>query len=164
MKENLKLNLGCGKDIKKGYLNLDFEKLPGVDKIYDLNKIPYPFKKNSFKEILMRNILEHLNNPYEIMNEIWRISKPNATIKIRVPHFSSCNVWGDLQHKRGFNFSSFTNPNITRKFKVISQKITFSHIKFFMRFFTKVHPLFYEKHLAYIFPAVDLVLELKTIK
>lgn len=163
-KNSQKLNLGCGKDIKKGYINVDFEKFPGVDKVYDLNKKPYPFKKNSFKEILMRNILEHLENPYEVMKEIWRIAKPNARIKIRVPHFSSCNVWGDLQHKRGFNYSSFINPNISKKFKLISQRITFSHLKFFMRPFVKYHPFFYEKHLAYIFSAVDLVLELKTIK
>lgn len=47
-----KLNLGCGKDIKKEYVNLDIRKFPGVDIIHDLNKFPYPFKDDSFDEII----------------------------------------------------------------------------------------------------------------
>lgn len=31
-----RLNLGCGRDIKKGWINLDILKLPGVDVVYDL--------------------------------------------------------------------------------------------------------------------------------
>ena len=27
----LKLNLGCGKDIKKGFVNIDFKEIDGVD-------------------------------------------------------------------------------------------------------------------------------------
>ena len=159
-----KLNLGCGKKIKLGYLNVDYVKLPGVDKVCDLNKSPYPFKKNTFKEILMRNILEHLNDPVNVMNEVHRISQPGAIIKIRVPHFSSANVWGDIEHKRGYNYSTFANPNMQDKFEVINTKITFSHLKFFMRPFVKIAPSFYEKHFAYIFNAVDLIVELKVKK
>ena len=92
MKKSEKLNLGCGSDIKEGFINLDFQKFDGVDLTHDLNKIPYPFKDSSFSEINMRNILEHLNDSYAIMKEIYRISKPNALIKIRTPHFSSNNV------------------------------------------------------------------------
>src|SRR3989344_5706428 len=90
-----KLNLGCGNDIKPGYLNVDFETFHGVNLVYNLNKLPYPFKENQFEEIIMRNILEHLDNPYNIMKEIYRISKQNAKVIIRTPHFSSNNAWGD---------------------------------------------------------------------
>jgi len=159
-----KINLGCGADIRKGYLNVDFEKFPGVDFVYNLNKIPYPFKNNRFKEIVMRNILEHLNNPYEIMKEIHRIAAPGASIFIQTPHFSSDNAWGDIQHKRGFNTQTFLNENMKKFFIVSNQKITFSHWRFFMRPIAKLNPCFYEKHLAYIFPAVDLLIKLKVKK
>lgn len=169
MKEKIKsfptkVNLGCGKDIQEGFLNVDFEKFEGVDFVFDLNKLPYPFKDNQFEQILMKNILEHLNDPYAVMNEIHRISKKGATIFIQTPHFSSNNAWGDLQHKRGFNTETFQNANVSEKFSISDQKITFSHYRFFMRPLAKLNPVFYEKHLAYIFPAVDLVINLKVKK
>jgi len=164
MKSSKKLNLGCGNDIKKDYLNVDFEKIPGIDLVYDLNKLPHPFKDNQFEEINMSNILEHLDNPFEIMKEIHRISKAGAKITIRAPHFSSNNVWGDLQHKRGFNTDSFKNANMRNLFRIKKQEITFSHFRFFMRPIAKINPSFYEKHLAYIFPAVDLIIELEAKK
>lgn len=43
-----KLNLGCGKDIKAGYVNLDIVKLDGVYVVWDVNKLPLPFKKEEF--------------------------------------------------------------------------------------------------------------------
>lgn len=159
-----KINLGCGKDIRKNYLNVDFESFPGVDKIYNLNKIPYPFKANSFSLVLMRNILEHLNDSYAIMLEIYRISKPNAVVHIRVPHFSSNNTWEDLQHKRGYGLGSFTNSNISDKFELLKYEIEFSPYRFFMIPLAKFAPFFYEKHLAYIFPATDLVVKLRVKK
>ncbi|MDO8460021.1 MAG: methyltransferase domain-containing protein [Nanoarchaeota archaeon] len=162
--QSQKLNLGCGNDIRRGYLNLDFESFSGVDMVHDLNKFPYPFPDNSFKEIIMQNILEHLSNPYKVMLEIHRISSPGARVFIRTPHFSSNNAWGDLQHTRGFNTDTFINQNMKDLFEVVSQEITFAHIKFFVRFLAKINPKFYEKHLAYIFTAVDLIVELKVKK
>ena len=47
----MKLNIGCGKKILNGYINLDVVKLPGVDIVHDLNKYPWPFKDNYFDEI-----------------------------------------------------------------------------------------------------------------
>lgn len=38
-----KLNLGCGKDIKPDYINLDLRKVNGVDIMCSLNSFPYPF-------------------------------------------------------------------------------------------------------------------------
>ena len=56
-----KLNIGCGKDIKEGYVNLDVVDYGG-NQIHDLNKFPYPFEENSFEEVFTSHILEHLNN------------------------------------------------------------------------------------------------------
>jgi len=155
MKKN-KINLGCGKGIKKNFLNIDFEKFEGVDLIFDLNKIPYPFKKNEIEEVLMHNVLEHLNEPYQIMKEIFRICKTNARISIKVPHFSSNTVWGDIQHKRGYSIETFRNKNLTCMFKVIENKIIFSrHYKLIESIVNKF-PRIYEKIFSYIFPAAYL--------
>ncbi|HPC10341.1 MAG TPA: class I SAM-dependent methyltransferase, partial [archaeon] len=67
----MKLNIGCGKKILKGYINLDVVKLPGVDIVHDLNKYPWPFKDNYFDEIYADNVLEHLDDIIKPIEEIW---------------------------------------------------------------------------------------------
>jgi len=108
----MKLNLGCGTDTREGYLNIDFFRYEGIDKVLDLNKFPYPFEKDKFEEIILQDIFEHLGEPIRVLNELFRISKGGAILKIRVPHFSSANTWGDLTHKRGFSHTIFNNYSI----------------------------------------------------
>ena len=56
MAEQKKLNLGCGKDIKGGYINLDVVDYGG-NMIHDINTFPYPFEDNTFDEIFASHIL-----------------------------------------------------------------------------------------------------------
>lgn len=77
MKESLnnppRLNLGCGTDIRRGFVNLDHCDLPGVDVVHDLQKLPLPFEDSSFELIICRDILEHLDY-IPLLEEIHRIS------------------------------------------------------------------------------------------
>ncbi len=102
-----KLNLGCGTDIKEGYVNLDIVKLPGVDVVWNVNKLPLPFKKEEFDEILCRDILEHVDDLIRTLKELHRILKKGGVVKIRVPHFTSKNLYADPTHKRGFSLETF---------------------------------------------------------
>ena len=101
----MKLNLGCGKDMRPGYVNLDLLQRDGVDLIHDLNKTPYPFEDNQFDEIIANNILEHVYDVVKTLEEIYRISKPGAIIKATVPYGS--NWVAHIDHKRGFNYTTF---------------------------------------------------------
>ena len=103
----MKLNIGCGKKPLKGYINLDFVKLPGVDVVHNLNKFPYPFKNNQFDEIFADNVLEHLDDLIRVMEEIHRISKKNAKIKIIVPYYNHHFAYQDPTHKHFFTLDSF---------------------------------------------------------
>ena len=47
-----------------------------------------PFDNNSFDVVTMIAVLEHLEHPIEIMNEISRVLKPNGALIITVP-----SVW-----------------------------------------------------------------------
>jgi ubiquinone/menaquinone biosynthesis C-methylase UbiE len=159
-----KLNLGCGEDIRKGYLNVDFIKKPGVNIQLNLNKLPLPFEDNSFEEILLLNILEHVNDPWLLMCEVYRISKPNSIIKIITPHFSSGNAWSDMQHKRPFSYFCFTHGNISDKFEIIANIIEFPRRTKWLKWFANKYPKIYEFNLAYIFGATDLHIQLRTKK
>jgi len=108
-KTNLKkLNIGCGFDIKEGYVNLDSVKLKGVDIVHDLDSFPYPFKDDTFEDILCSHVLEHVSDITKVMEEIYRISKDKAKVKIMVPYFASPNAWRDPTHKRLFNYDTFS--------------------------------------------------------
>ena len=66
----MKLNLGCGNDIKKGYVNLDSKKLKGVNVTHNLEKFPYPFKNNELDYVIAYHIIEHLPDMIKTMEEI----------------------------------------------------------------------------------------------
>ncbi len=177
-----KLNLGCGMDIKNGWINVDCVKNMGVDKVFDLNQFPYPFKENQFDLILLNAILEHLDNPEKVIEEIWRISKHSAKIFISVPHFSCWQTWGDITHKRAFNSTSLFPFSIKKSHRSssslinqkkelfeIGTKITLGKFKKFFGFeflinLNNASRGFYERNFAYIFPAESIKWKLKTTK
>jgi len=135
-----KLNLGCGRDIREGYVNLDSAKLPGVQVVHDIRKLPLPFKQEEFEEILCNDILEHLDDYVPAVRELRRILKPGGKLLIRVPHFTSRNNFADPTHKRLFSVSTFeffikgsrVNKEKGRDYyfdfyfeKIVSSRITF---------------------------------------
>jgi SAM-dependent methyltransferase len=110
MKKDKKIivNLGCGTVRLPNSIGVDRVKIKGfVDKVHDLDKVPYPFKSNSVDEIHMYHVLEHLQQPIKKMEEIHRILKPKGKIYIRVPHFSSMGAFSDITHVRPFGYTSF---------------------------------------------------------
>lgn len=100
-----KLHLGCGTNIKAGWINLDIAPLPGVDVVHDIGKSPLPFRDEEFDEVLCEDILEHLEY-IPIMREINRIMKRGGVLTIRVPHFTSRNNFIDPTHKKMFSIST----------------------------------------------------------
>lgn len=125
-----KLNFGCGRDIKEGWDNVDIQKSPKITKSFDFDKFPYPLKENMYDYVFLSNILEHLDKPDKVMNELWRIAKPKGIIKIITPHYTNKGVYVDLQHKHFFNEICFknlitqgTNINKKNKFELIKLEL-----------------------------------------
>jgi len=102
-----KLNLGCGNEILKDWVNHDLNPLQGVDVIHDLNVLPWPFQSNSFEEIRMFHVLEHLKDTVQAMEELHRICKPGGKVSIRVPYWNSPDMITDPTHRTFFNEHSF---------------------------------------------------------
>jgi SAM-dependent methyltransferase len=97
------LNIGCGNDIRPGYINLDKVPLPGVDVVCELTQFPYPFMASAFSTILLINVLEHLPNTIRVMEELHRICQPGASLSIRVPYWNSILNATDPTHVRTFS-------------------------------------------------------------
>lgn len=158
-----KLNLGCGEDYRKGWLNVDSRKNVKVDLIYDLDKLPYPFKKNQFDEILMSHVLEHVGDPIKTLKEVVGISKNNAIIIIKVPHaFSYANVT-DLQHKTNFTENSFTDVHL-KEYELENLKLVRTEFLFPVNKWKRYIP--FKKYLKIFFNGIydDLLFEFKVVK
>lgn len=169
----MKLHLGCGNNHKKGYINCDISKEVNPDKIVDLEG-KLPFKDNSVEEIIVEHVLEHIQNFIGLMEELYRISKKNAKIKIRVPYFAYPGAFQDPTHVRFFTLKTFDYFSEKSEFKFYSKsifKIDEKRLKFFVtrpstiidNIINSIAP-FYERFLSRLLPAEELSVVLRVIK
>jgi ubiquinone/menaquinone biosynthesis C-methylase UbiE len=141
-----------------------------------------PFKMNSVEEIYTSHVLEHVDNLEFVMEEIYRVCKPNAKIIIKVPHFSGNSGFFEF-HKRFFRYDSFSEfeqrendmdiSNKKMKFKVVKRKLGFLKkwylfLNYIIEPLINIHPkicIFYEQtFLRNLFPAHEIRFELIVIK
>ena len=113
----MKINLGCGKDIRKGYINCDRSDIVGADMVFDMEGI-LPFKDNSIDEILANNCLEQISTPKKfvsVINEIHRILKVGGKAIVRVPNVKDICAFQDVFDVLKFNEDSFSYMDIDNK-------------------------------------------------
>jgi SAM-dependent methyltransferase len=103
------LDLGCGLNKTPKSIGIDNVDLEGVDLVYDLNCIPYPYNKGTIDKIIMNDIIEHLDDPIAVIRECHRILKEGSVLFIKVVYFSHRYAWGDPQHKHAFSEVYFTH-------------------------------------------------------
>lgn len=97
----MRLNLGCGRDIRPGWVNVDSFAAPGVDLVVDLDANPHlPYPDNSVEHIEGSHVIEHLHHPLPLMQELWRVAKPDALCVFRCPYGSSDDADEDPTHVR----------------------------------------------------------------
>lgn len=98
---SLKIDLGCGPRKKEGFIGCDLIKFKGVDKVFDIGKVKWPFKDSSVDEVYASHFLEHLTAVERIhfVNELQRVLKKGATATIVVPHWCSTRAYGDPTHQ-----------------------------------------------------------------
>ncbi len=100
----MKLNLGCSDAHLPGYINVDI--CEPADQVVDLRGT-WPWDDSSVDEIVAHDIIEHLPNKIFTMNELWRVLKPGAVVKIKVPTTDGTGAWQDPTHVSYWNRPSF---------------------------------------------------------
>lgn len=100
------VDLGCGSRKASGYIGVDIVNCPGVDIVADLTQ-KLPFEDSSVERIKAHDIIEHLPDKLQTMNEIWRIGKPGAKVEILVPSTDGRGAFQDPTHVSFWNINSF---------------------------------------------------------
>lgn len=183
----MKLNIGCGNDLKEGYINLDIVDYGG-NVIHDINTFPYPFEANTFDEIFASHVLEHLDNFHKTITELYRILKPNGRLIVYAPFFLNTKYFGEPDHKIPFSIRTFdnyeyignrqlkfyekwklnhrTNYKGSAQFEVVEKKFITSHFAAlkWMDYIVNIEPVIYERFFAGIFSPEEVYFILRAVK
>lgn len=74
--------------------------------VWDLEAQQLPFDGEFFDAVLAKDILEHLQAPWVLVTEIYRVLRPDGIVIANVPMAKPKVVWNDYTHMRGFTSSA----------------------------------------------------------
>ncbi len=171
------LDIGCGKNKQDpGAVGLDREPGSAADVRCELARFPWPIRDNAADRIYLSHFLEHQPDVLRAMKEVHRIAKPNAEVIVVTPHYSSPDSYTDPTHLHHLGLHSFdyfvrdSFENFTYNaggFRILERRLTFGGNLWFDnwgRFFAVLSPDFYEKHLAWVLPARNIICRLQAVK
>ena len=167
-------NIGHGRKRLAEAINVDITSATRPDVVHDINRRPWPFPDGHFREVLAYDVIEHLNDIVATMDEIHRVCRHGAVVRITVPHFSCANAFTDPTHRHYFgcfSFDYFTGEHecsfyTSARFNRRSRRIVFAPTlmnKLISRLANR-YPADYERRWAWIFPAWFLYFELQVMK
>ena len=167
------LDVGCG-DARdpRATSGIDIRRYAGVEIVHDLERFPWPIADGRFDRIILRDVIEHLQDVVRTMEELHRIAKPAGRIEIWTPHYSHPNSFHDPTHKHHFSlgtFDYFTGDRaypryVSCQFRMAEKRLIFDKHELAGRAIAKLNVRHYERHYAHLFPPRGLYFELEVVK
>lgn len=165
----MKLNIGCGEVRRDGWLNIDKYDSGQQDLIGDVEgHIDLP--DACADEILLDNVIEHVESIPAAMREIRRLLKPGARVTLMTPHYTSSSSWRDPTHRWHLSAQSFDmfcrerNAHYLggKLFRTVERKLSFGGgLGLIGRLLAALSLETYEKRFCFIFPASTLTVVLE---
>lgn len=167
------LDVGCGGNKVPGAVGLDISPDTDADVVHDLDVTPYPFEDSSFDEILLQDVIEHVERPMQVFAELHRIGRPGARVVLRTPHFSSVLAYSDPTHRHAFStvaIRQLATP-LWEHYSGARFAIRSIELDLWLPFrvlgvqaFANRRTDVYERYLAFRFPAMNIRAEFEVVK
>jgi len=185
--DTIELELGCGPGKRHVHaLGVDQLDYPGVDLVGDVFEILTRLPAGCVTGVYTYHFLEHITDLGRLLDELSRVMKPCASLRVEVPHFSNPYYYSDPTHVRQFGLYTFCyladcelyrravpKYGLSPKFSLKDVRLQFDS-PFLVRKIIKrlVGPVFnltrwlqefHEENLCYLFPAYQIRYELQRI-
>ena len=125
----MRLEIGCGADKSYGFnprisgedvVYADVEKpVKKIERFVKCDAEKLPFRSSCFNEVYASHLIEHLQNPFEFLQEVNRVLSSNGRVWLWTPNFTSPNARKDASHKHVFNYFSLKDTLRAAGFKPI---------------------------------------------
>lgn len=105
------LNIGCGRDYRKGWLNIDISPNVSVDFLMDIRKDLLPAKDRTVDLIYISGVLEQIGSNDEllhVMKECYRVLDYGAVMQVVVPNARYAIAHRDPMDVRKFTPETFS--------------------------------------------------------
>jgi hypothetical protein len=171
------LDFGCGKK-KQEAAAIGVDRQPGTsaDVLCDLAKFPWPIRDSCADRIYLSHFVEHQPDLLRAMAEVHRVGKNGCEVIIVTPHYTSPDSYTDPTHLLHLGYHSFeyfardTFEDFTYHsggFRIVERRLSFGGnivLDNLGRLFARLSIDFYEKHMAWIFPARNLFCRMTVVK
>ncbi len=107
---NLRINLGAGNIIMPLYTNHDRRKYrEEIKLIFDLSEKDWSkhIVKDSCEEIRAWDVIEHLDDPINFINNCWISLKKGGVLNLKACGWQNPNFWVDITHKKAYDIRTF---------------------------------------------------------
>jgi len=102
-----RVELGCGKVKRPGFIGLDIDPNSDADIVADVRD-PLPWADGAVDYIVADNLMEHIGAPFgRVMNECWRVLRPGGRMQVIVPRAPHPAAFQDPEHVRFFTPETF---------------------------------------------------------
>jgi ubiquinone/menaquinone biosynthesis C-methylase UbiE len=155
-----------------------------ADIIHDLDVRPWPLEDNTFDSVRAQDVLEHVSDFFGVMEEIYRVCRDGALVKVRMPFMSSLHFATDPTHRRAGTSGTFDyfDPKLPLGRYAYSEarfeKVDFHYGRFHPGIIGKVFQPFdalivpfcewnsraYEHYFAYVYPMHEVNYTLRVKK
>jgi hypothetical protein len=171
------LDIGCGLvRAEPGAIGMDWSDHSGAEVVWDVNDYPWPLPDSAFARVHMSHIIEHIEDIPRAMKEAHRVCRDGALVFVTTPHFSSHNSYTDPTHRHHLaaatfdyftdkRFATFIGPS--GGFTLEQVELTFGGnliLDGAGRRIARLSLRWYERHCAWIFPALDIKARLRAVK
>lgn len=167
----MKLNIGSGDKRLEGWISVDKYPSHEGDRYGDLDaRLDFP--DACADEILLDNVIEHVESVVNAMKELRRLLKVGGIVRIYTPHYTSHSSWRDPTHRHHLSYFSFDmfckerNAHYLggKLFEIVEKRLSFGGgLALLGRLIFRISPELYERKYCYWFPASTLYVCLRAI-